>query len=160
LIRHLAKVSSLDVNIIEESFGFWYLNFLLRDKSTSLGKEIIDSLKYYITTLEPYSDYVTYRLDGTKLYLLVDVKPPGKSPLGKAIKMKTLNKIFDVVQEAWQTLEKASKEKESKDKEPKGKKPKGKKPKGKKPKDIESKDTGPKGKKTKGKTPGVKKSTN
>jgi len=150
LIRHLAKVSSLDVNIIEESFGFWYLNFLLRDKCTSLGKEIIDSLKYYITTLEPYSDYVTYRLDGTKLYLLVDVKPPGKSPLGKAIKIKTLNKIFDVVQEAWQTLEKESKEKESKDKEPKGKKPK----------DIESKDTGLKGKKTKGKTTGVKKSTN
>ncbi|MFX0096718.1 MAG: hypothetical protein ACFE7E_03065 [Candidatus Hodarchaeota archaeon] len=155
LIRHLAKVSNLDVDIIEEMYGFWYLNFLLGDECTGLGKEVIDSLKYYITTLDPYSDYVTYRLDGTKLYLLVDVKPPGKSPLGKAIKMKTLNKIFEVVQEAWQALEQASKEKESKGKEPKEKKPKNKKS-----KDAGSKNTESKSRKTKGKTTLVKKSTN
>ncbi|MFX0067453.1 MAG: hypothetical protein ACFFA1_05920 [Promethearchaeota archaeon] len=155
LIRHLAKVNGLDVDIIEEMYGFWYLNFLLLDKCDGLGKEIIDSLKYYITTLEPYSDYVTYRLDDEKLYLLVDVKPPGKSPLGKAIKMKTLNKIFEVVQQAWKTLEKESKDKESKDKKSEDKKDKDKKS-----KDIESKDTGPKDKKTKPKTRGAKKSGN
>ncbi|MFX1598874.1 MAG: hypothetical protein ACFFC5_07395 [Promethearchaeota archaeon] len=135
LIRHLAKVSNLDVDIIEEMYGFWYLSFLLKDKCTGLAKEMIDSLKYYITTLEPYSDYVTYRLDGTKLYLLVDVKPPGKSPLGKAIKIRTLNKIFELVQEAFQTLEK-----ESKDKETKGKKSEDGETKGEKPKNIKAKD--------------------
>lgn len=145
LIRHLAKISNLDVDIIEEMYGFWYLSFLLKDKCTSLPKEMVDSLKRYITSLEPYSDYVTYRLDGTKLYLLVDVKPPGKSPLGKAPKMRTLNKIFELVQEAVQTLEKESKNKESKSK---------------KIEDREKKDRLPKDKKTKDKARSLNKSEN
>ncbi|MFX1486047.1 MAG: hypothetical protein ACFFBS_02895 [Promethearchaeota archaeon] len=137
LIRHLAKISNLDVDIIEEMYGFWYLSFLIKDKCTSLPKETVNSLKHYMTSLEPYSDYVTYRLDGTKLYLLVDVKPPGKSPLGKGIKTGTLNKIFELVQEAFQTLEKDSEEKKSE---------------GKRTEDKEKEERLPKGKETKGKS--------
>ncbi|MHA1409053.1 MAG: hypothetical protein ACTSQY_01810 [Candidatus Odinarchaeia archaeon] len=109
----LSTIYDIPVEIIEEMYGFWYINFFIKKIKTKriLTKEELETLRISREKLEQHTDYAVYNIREQKIHALVDIASPGRNPKGKRLTMGTLRKIFDIIKETRTKLDLVGKQK-------------------------------------------------
>ncbi|WEU39931.1 MAG: hypothetical protein OdinLCB4_005535 [Candidatus Odinarchaeum yellowstonii] len=106
LVEIYSKIYNIKVEVIEEAYGFWYLDFLIKklEPGKSLEKEVIDMLRTTREKLEELSNYATFSIIEDELHCIVDVPAPGKSDLIRMLTPGLINNFFKIISSSLKIL--------------------------------------------------------
>ncbi len=109
LIEIYSKIYNIKVDIIEEIYGFWYLDFFIKkiESEKSLEKKEMDMLRAARRKLEAHSNYATFSIIEDELHCIVDIPAPGKNDVIKMLDPELINTFFKIIKDYLGILKKS-----------------------------------------------------
>ncbi|MEM2109445.1 MAG: hypothetical protein QW327_03050 [Candidatus Odinarchaeota archaeon] len=106
LIDVYSRIYDLKVEIIEEMYGFWYLDFFIKklESGKPLEKEEMEILNFYRQKLESRSDYTTYTIIENELHCIIDIPTPGKTTVNRMLNPGVVNYFFKIIADSRKIL--------------------------------------------------------
>ena len=106
LIDVYSRIYDLKVEIIEEMYGFWYLDFFIKklESGKPLEKEEMEILKFYRQKLELKSDYTTYTIIENEVHCIIDIPTPGKTTVNRMLTAGMVNYFFKIISDSRKIL--------------------------------------------------------
>ncbi len=99
LVEIYSKIYNIKVEIIEEMYGFWYLDFFVKklEPGKALEKEEMDTLRVFRKKLEEYSNYATFSIIEDELHCIVDIPTPGKNDVSRMLTPGVIHAFFKII---------------------------------------------------------------
>lgn len=112
LIKALCHIYNIQVDLIEEMYGFWYIDFYVKNLGSqrALIKQELELLRISRGKLEELSDYVTYTIREKEIHCLVDIASPGRNPKGKLLTTELIKNFFKIISEVKNKLQSVTEE--------------------------------------------------